>query len=333
MNSPQRLFGLLILGLAFIGWGVGCKQESPALSPPAVLKSAPIVFAQVAPIPPEPLPDFLYTVAPKPGEILSLHDYYGSEYDLYPRLGPAVCVTVSPLSLLEPGDYWEANDVVERTTVKVDGEVQDEPIGEFENYAVEHTLGAVNEAGNWTGTVVASAGGPYRWCLETPLGAGVHQAEVNFEKSSGEVVSFAWTFELVEGEVAQPTPLPVATEADRVGVLPDYVEAVYPLPGERIRLPASWGEWRYFPKQPICVSLKLPKLKELGSLPKEPQERVYLGVSDSVSPWVNGITYTNNTIRLCAETFTPPGEFLATLYVVPFDSELMMYSWAFTVEE
>jgi len=57
------------------------------------------------------------------------------------------------------------------------------------------------------GNILASVSGPYSWCVHAPLAAGLHKVQVSFEKSSGEIVEFSWTFTLVDEPMLTPTPL------------------------------------------------------------------------------------------------------------------------------
>lgn len=171
------------------------------------------------PLPPEPLPAFLVEVFPEPAAVLSLDEYSGPGWRPgrpgVQEVPSSVCVEVDASALLARGDFWEAADVQNRTTVYVDGGRvysggRQELITAFVDHMLLHTL--VEPAGDPSGTVVASVGGPYHLCVYAPLPAGVHRVDVSFEKSSGEVVSYAWTFELLAAPRPLHTPLPKAVD-------------------------------------------------------------------------------------------------------------------------
>jgi hypothetical protein len=103
----------------------------------------------------------------------------------------SVCIVVNPISLIERGGFWDCEAYTSRTTVAVDGiqrtemkpgsSCQDEPL--VEKVDTE-------------GTPIAGAGGIAFWCFAAPLAAGVHRVDVSFEKGSGEMETFSWTFTL-----------------------------------------------------------------------------------------------------------------------------------------
>jgi Tol biopolymer transport system component len=170
------------------------------------------------PLPSEPLPAFLLQVFPEAAAVLSLEEYTDPAWrpgrPSSQEVPLSVCVEVEASSLLERGDFWEATTIQERTAVRVDGRRQ-ELITAFVDHMLLHTI--VDPADDPSGTVVASVGGPYHFCFYVPLTADVHRVDVSFKKSTGEVVSYAWTFELFDGPRPLHTPLPAAeaTPADQ----------------------------------------------------------------------------------------------------------------------
>lgn len=291
----------------------------------------------ITPISPGALPAFLVDVYPDQGAIVSI-DNYSAE----------VCVQVNACKLLREGDFWEFEDVYTRTTILVDNQ----PIGERVGYVSDYIVGCYMEDSQ--GNELARAGGPYEWCVcAAPIAVGVHRVDMSFERSNGEIVSFAWTFELVSGPVPTPTPLPAPLEVDRIGHLPEDVKAVFPLPGEMFLPPQYMEGWsdllegREMPPvrltgpgmRPVCVALAYSELLELGTLPSGNHfyDRIYLTV-DGGDPgdWLypmSGHPIPGWTVSQCIETALSPGEHIATLYVDPFDADLVVYSWAFTIEK
>jgi hypothetical protein len=161
------------------------------------------------PLPPEPLPAFLLEVFPQPAAVLSLAEYTDPGWrpgrPSEQQVPQSVCVEIEASKLLARGDFWKAADVQERTRVLVDaGREYQELVTAFVDQEVLHTLFVPPD--DPAGTVVASVGGPYHLCVHAPLPAGMHRVDVHFEKSSGEVVSYAWTFELLAAPRSLHTP-------------------------------------------------------------------------------------------------------------------------------
>lgn len=289
----------------------------------------------VTPISPSLLPNFLKNVFPKQGVILSVDDYAGG-----------ICIEIYACGLLSEGDFWEFDDVYERTTILVDNQLAGRLIGDGLVIPMGCSIGDSEN-------VLAQTSAYYNWCVSAPLEAGVHQVDTSFEKSNGETVSFAWTFELVDGPAPTSTPLPTPSEIDRVGLLPDYIEATYPLVGEEVLPPPDVEGWsnllenRGMPAarltspsmQPVCVALVYSELLKLGTLPGGDHfyDHIYLAVDDrSHGDWlypVSGHPTPGWTVSQCIETTLALGEHVAILYVDLFDADLVVYSWAFTVEE
>lgn len=295
-------------------------------------------LSTVTPISPRVLPYFLEEVYPDQGSIVSTDDYTGK-----------VCVQLDACDLVLEGDIWDFDEVITRTAILVD----DQPTGELlEAYAYLVGCATTDEQGN----ILSRAGGPYNWCVcAAPIATGLHRADMSFERSNDEVLSFAWTFELVSGPVPTPTPLPGAVEVDRIGHLPDYVQAVYPSPGEEIRTSPSGGEWQEVlddmgmpdmvqptsPNRiPVCFALAYHEVLELGALPAQYNflDRIYftvegiaLGESLYSSPYNRSLGM--ETSPQCFEIPLIPGEYVATAYVDPYDTDLAFYSWAFTIAD
>lgn len=154
------------------------------------------------PLPPEPLPAFLVEVFPEPAAVLSLDEYSGPGWRPgrpgAQEVPSSVCVEVDTSALLARGDVWEAADVQNRTTVYVDGGRvysggRQELITAFVDHMLLHTL--MDPAGDPSGTVVASVGGPYHLCVHAPLPAGVHRVVDGHPEQRG-----IWVFGLDVGQ-------------------------------------------------------------------------------------------------------------------------------------
>ncbi len=312
----------------------------------------------ITPISPGLVPDFLFAVYPKRGAILSLDDYGTAPVTrVVPVTGGeagVICMQVDASKLIDKGDFWDFDDVRERTTILVDNQPTGDQVGSRFDYLVGGGESDIY------GNPLSRVGGPYEWCVSAPLATdGVHRVDLSFEKSSSEVVSFAWTFELIDGPVSTSTPLPTPSEIDRTGLLPEYLETVYPLPGERVLLPSSLKSLhdtlleriitsRYAVSasiqtadmQPICFRLT-SELMALGTLPTQGYllfDRVHFTLDDVISeqwlfPSSWSYIYGEQVLQQCVAMSPTLGEHIATLYIAPYDADLVVYSWAFTIEE
>lgn len=142
-----------------------------------------------------PLPSFIFRLlVPGPQEVISLETYHnGYHYpsDAHPPPGGAkssICAYIDPSPLLEPGDDdYPAN----RVKVLVDGTEVDM----FDTYF--RMTGEILLFDD-TGQTVATAGGPLVLCWVASLGSGTHTAMITAEKTSGETMSYNWSFELTD---------------------------------------------------------------------------------------------------------------------------------------
>lgn len=279
--------------------------------------------------------DAIYTF-PRPGTIVSLKEYKDQ-----------VCVTINALQVLEPGDFWEFDDVIRRTTIQVDNQTRQAALDSKEDFIV---LGVMR---NPQGETIASVGGPYKWCVSAKLSAGIHRVAVTFEKTSGEKASAAWTFELVSGPKpsATPPPTPQAAQIHRKVWFPDFIHDVFPAPGMIPPTEMNAERWTdllnelHMPTMiitdpdilPVCVALSIPELNKLGRLPtwgsEAFNERFYLQVNGQIVSWQKSIQSHGSTVSWCALAKNSPGEHIVTLYIVTYDDMIHSYSWAFQIEE
>lgn len=142
-----------------------------------------------------PLPPFIYHVlVPEPQSVVSLRDYqHGYHYpaDAHPAPGGAknsVCAHVSLDPLLAFGD--DADSV--HTAVFVDGSPA-EAHPEF--FMMLGETVKLDEEGN---VVASKPSGPLVRCWIAELNPGMHIATIEANKSSGEVLSYSWSFEIVD---------------------------------------------------------------------------------------------------------------------------------------
>ena len=158
-------------------------------------------------LPPEeelnnPLPEYLSFVAPEPESIYSINDFKAGNH--YPTGVPSaldnganrVCIELNGKPFLETGDYFalrpnQGEYFPDRVTGYVDGEkvLKDEDtitiLGEYR---------LINEKGE----VTASVPGPFIICWNVQLNLGQHIATIEVEKTSGERISYSWSFEITK---------------------------------------------------------------------------------------------------------------------------------------
>jgi len=149
----------------------------------------------------QPLPPFLHFVAPEPESVYSVEAYKRGEH--YPQqVHPApqdaehrVCAKIVARPLLEPGDFFaeypdEGELFPDRVSAYVDGAAveKDEEIIAF--------LGEGSSLIDEDGKEIAFAPGPHVICWEVHFTPGKHWAMIEIERTSGEMVRYAWSFEL-----------------------------------------------------------------------------------------------------------------------------------------
>jgi hypothetical protein len=345
----------VLLVCAVLVVGFTATQVAPLPTPPPI-----------TPLPSSREPDWLSIAFPKPGQTISLEQYNDPNFwragGVVATLSPAtICFDISARWLLEKGDFWNAKDVVQRTTVLVDDLPRGVVTGTLASGMVAYIMGlppVILPTGAPTPLatqvpLLTATGGPYGWCVSAPLTAGLHRAEVRFQRSSGKIQSFAWTFTLTAGEVPTPTALPTPAQIDAIGALPEYLKLVYPLPGISTTFQQAKDGWReYFNKNarseyrpttpsalPVCVAFEMTTLERFGTLPKEENERIYLQIDDTLLHWEDWLWFPANergsSVRVqCAEWNTPIlGDHVVTLYADFFNAPMLIYSWKFSIHE
>lgn len=148
-------------------------------------------------------PDWLEIESPEPGGFTQLSDYPAGVGRV--GVGSAapipICIYIFAGGLIVPGDHWDATDVIARTEALVDEQRREFSDRHWSDERYLFSLGPI-------GKPVASVGGPFGRCLFELLGVGLHKVEIRFNKSTGEQVSFAWTFTVLDGAIPTATPYP-----------------------------------------------------------------------------------------------------------------------------
>ena len=132
----------------------------------------------------EPLPSYLL-VYPKPSQEVSLSnkleeivllDIRGNWY-VIPDWSPGkVCVILSPIDILESGDFWNVNSIQQSTSLIVNKELA-KSVSIIDEQIFHKNIFRDN-------VLVAESGGPYRICWESPLQQGYVRVQLKFKDFS-----------------------------------------------------------------------------------------------------------------------------------------------------
>jgi hypothetical protein len=184
---------------------IGC---TPGPLVPADL-SAPISVTRMAtptatPLPTlQPRPPYILSEAPAAAAVVGWNDYANAPN---PSM---ICVELTLATVVEPGDHLMRHEIVERTTLFVNGEqankypeprkyttVVNGEVVVLDSILLVETVGQIVDS---DGQVIASWEGEeddYCWLAE--LLPGTHQAEFQFRQTSGTIHSYRWYFTLTE---------------------------------------------------------------------------------------------------------------------------------------
>ena len=193
---------------------------------PIILAGCTVFSPSVTPFTPTPYPDFILSVHPEPGETLSVDSYMypptpetfekdGKEYTVVEVDGfdpyEEVCVwfevgalALNSSTLTQPitptlpatpqADSRPAvieNVLATYTKLWIDGQLT----AVYTHMGMSHITVLERDA---QGNLIREYPTLDSVCAKAPLSAGVHRVDLSFEKSSGEVVSYSWTFQLVD---------------------------------------------------------------------------------------------------------------------------------------
>ena len=144
-----------------------------------------------------PLPTYLVSTFPEPGEIYSV-----AEYESYTEsLGierACILVTLWPTSgIMEPGDFF--NSPEEWLLSYVSLVVDDTTITEYYDLMTGATTGGRGIDPETGETLWKSPDGiPLNVCYEAPLEPGLHTSTLVIERTSGERATYTWQFGITE---------------------------------------------------------------------------------------------------------------------------------------
>lgn len=178
-----------------------CGTGSMRTNTPSPFPATPTPSVQVIYCPPlvsirdryPGLPRFLEQVSPEPESTLS-----SLEHD---ERQSTVCVVFVVEEILEPGDFFHAEDVVERLALLIDGHTaEDLATGkkDYKDYCTSNIQMSKIMLLDKEGNVIASGPGPLgSRCWSIALEPGKHEATVRVHKTSGAVLEYTWTFTVV----------------------------------------------------------------------------------------------------------------------------------------
>ena len=137
------------------------------------------------------LPRFLEHVSPEPESTLRAFDYEG-------RSIVVVRFVIRTEEIVEPGDFFDVDDVLERGTLLLNGRTPETvSLGEQKHIMAEVQLAKIVMPDK-EGNTIASWPGPLASrCWFVPLEPGKHEATVRVHKTSGAVLEYTWTFTIV----------------------------------------------------------------------------------------------------------------------------------------
>lgn len=148
----------------------------------------------------KPLPPFLHLVAPAPETTYRIGSYALGEHYPPEEVSPAegsqnrICIQINPRPLLEPGDHFVFS-------AKYGDFLPDRINGYLNGTKLKRDEGVTTVMGtdylqDKNGHIIAEAEGPQVVCWLAELDIGQHNFIVEIEKTSGEIVSYGWSFAL-----------------------------------------------------------------------------------------------------------------------------------------
>jgi hypothetical protein len=146
-----------------------------------------------------PLPYFLQNVYPEPGSQIAQMAYRTGSVDIenrwYYRLSGAICANLDQKSLLEQNDYnFNSRNYVGGSYLRVN------TLGPSSySIPVRNDLVRTSEAGGALSDERGNyIGGILIICWEVELAPGVYEATYEYTQTSGNVLSYTWSFEITE---------------------------------------------------------------------------------------------------------------------------------------
>jgi hypothetical protein len=122
------------------------------------------------------------------------------EFETHLQIPNAVCVTLDAERVIEAADNGlSREDYLSRSRLILDGAVWErgEPSVVMEFAGAQQELERDPETGETT-IVRSNATGPFTLCWETGLGTGSHTSQYKIAKSSGQQLSYEWSFSIGE---------------------------------------------------------------------------------------------------------------------------------------
>jgi len=161
-------------------------------TPSKTLDAAIVLLATQA-----PLPSFLRNAYPEPGSRIAQTAYATGSVDIedrwYYRLTGATCVNLKARDLLEQNDHdLSTDDHAVRSRLKVytfDPSSRSIPVRDVVKVSI--IGGDTDEKGNFSGGILTV-------CWNVDLVAGIYESTYEYTQTSGNILSYTWSFEITE---------------------------------------------------------------------------------------------------------------------------------------
>ena len=147
---------------------------------------------------PEATPDYIYMLWPEPSSIELKSNY--ENFSWYDNKQPSICAEFETIALLEKGDFLSYEQLSKRFSLQVDGKIINQP-----SYTFTHDTEGFDLVDPKTKEPLyhSPAGSPHFICFAVELSEGLHSATLVARKTSGDTLTYSWSFVLVDGT---PTP-------------------------------------------------------------------------------------------------------------------------------
>jgi hypothetical protein len=172
---------LLLWALAILA---SCQTDGPAAIEATIVTT--------------PLPPYLGLVKPEPGKSYTLTEYK----NLAPSTGwgatdPGICAVISPIPLMEPGDFFDSGARWIRDHVQLT--VDDKTLTNTPIMFLTDSLGSEGIDPQTNQTIWKEPNGaPFAICYTVRLDVGVHTAKILIDKTSGERATYTWQFRITD---------------------------------------------------------------------------------------------------------------------------------------
>lgn len=193
----RRSFWAIVLSILLIGCqksGLSTTPSNPHMMSDILPTSALLVTSQ-------PPPTFILRSVPQADAVITLEIYEYKEPNTIDIGLPGeggydsnVCVKIDIGEVIQPGDdLTNAEVILDRLTLRVDNQ-QFTQVSRWsqEEILVEYQLGNESKP--------AISLGPISVCWHVELSSGLHQANLQFRQTSGDIKEYTWYFSLIKNK-------------------------------------------------------------------------------------------------------------------------------------